>query len=151
MLYNHYFFFLTQFDWRQENMNLQSKLQSWVPVHRIFIFNQSFLGFMAWFLFINIFGILNIHWASVMQLETTFIISVWIRCVDNFKIHCSTFVFADMKSRLTQMILWLIKTSRTGFTAAMTQWQINYYRDTQTCLNSLCQRTRQSPHSTSEI
>lgn len=67
-------------------MNLQSKLQSWVPVHRIF--NQSFLGFMAWFLFINIFGILNIHWASVMQLETTFIISVWIRCVDNFKIHC---------------------------------------------------------------
>lgn len=151
MLYNHYFFFLTQFDWRQENMNLQSKLQSWVPVHRIFIFNQSFLGFMTWFLFINIFGVLNIHWASVMQLEITFIISVWIRCVDNFKIHCSTFVFADMKSRLTQMILWLIKTSRTGFTAAMTQWQINYYRDTQTCPNSLCQRTRQSPHSTSEI
>lgn len=101
--------------------------------------------------FINIFRVLNIHWASVMQLETTFIISVWIRCVDNFKIHCSTFVFADMKSRLTQMILWPIKTSRTGFTAAMTQWQINYYRDTQTCPNSLCQRTRQSPHSTSEI
>lgn len=148
MLYNHFFF----------NLNLIEGKKTWIckvnyshRYHRIFILNQSFLGFMTWFLFINIFGVLNIHWASVMQLEITFIISVWIRCVDHFKIHCSTFVFADMKSRLTQMILWLIKTSRTGFTAAMTQWQISYYRDTQTCPNSLCQRTRQSPHSTSEI